>query len=244
MGGTLTDSGARENFVSEQGAAHYAELYRKDALSGGHVVMLGPGNEAEARAALAAFPGGFHVGGGITPDSAQNWLDAGASHVIVTSYLFEGRELSRERLAKLRSVVPRERLVIDLSCRRVGEEFRVATNRWQTVTDQVVNVALLQALAQECSEFLVHGADVEGLCSGIEADLVRLLGQASPLPVTYAGGARDISDLDLVKELSGGRVDLTFGSSLDLFGGTRVRYADCVAYNRQALAERAQGAQG
>jgi len=232
VGGSLTDAGARENFVSSLPAAHYAELYAKDRLVGGHVIQLGPGNEDEARAALAAFPGGLHLGGGVTAESAQGWLDAGASHVIVTSFLFDGVRFAPERLAQLTKVVPPERLVIDLSCRRVGAGWRVATNRWQTVTETAVSERLLRELSASCSEFLVHAADVEGLCEGIDEDLVRLLGDASPLPTTYAGGARDIADLERVRALSAGRVDLTFGSSLDLFGGTLVRYADCVAWNR------------
>jgi phosphoribosylformimino-5-aminoimidazole carboxamide ribotide isomerase len=232
VGGTLTDSGARENFVSELPATHYADLYQRDGLAGGHVIQLGAGNGEAARAALSVFPLGLQLGGGVTPDSARQWLDAGASHVIVTSYLFDGQRFDAARLARMLEVVPRENLVIDLSCRRVGDGWHVATNRWQTVTDTAVDEGLLRDLAQHCAEFLVHAADVEGLCQGIDEDLVRLLGDASPLPVTYAGGANDITDLERVERLSGGRVDLTFGSALDVFGGTLVRYADCVAWNR------------
>lgn len=232
VGGTLTDRGARENFVSDLPAAHYAALYANDGLAGGHVIQLGPGNEGAARAALAAFPGGLHLGGGVTPDNARAWLDAGASHVIVTSYLFDGPKFDPVRLAALADVVPFERLVLDLSCRRVGDGWHVATNRWQTVTETAVDAALLRELGASCAEFLVHAADVEGLCQGIDEDLVRLLGDFSPRPVTYAGGASDITDLERVERLSGGRVDLTFGSALDLFGGKGVRYADCVAWNR------------
>jgi len=232
VGGTLTDDGARENFVSSLGSAHYAELYARDGLVGGHVIQLGPGNDSAARAALAAFPGGLQLGGGVTPDSARSWLDAGASHVIVTSYLFDGPRFDRVRLERLSGAVPPSRLVIDLSCRRVGAGWHVATNRWQTVTETAVDEALLRELAAHCDEFLVHAADVEGLCQGIDEDLVRLLGDFSPIPVTYAGGASDIMDLQRVEALSGGRVDLTFGSALDLFGGKGVRYADCVAWNR------------
>lgn len=236
VGGSLTDSGARENFVSDLSAAYYAELYQRDGLAGGHVIQLGAGNDAAARTALRAFPQGLQLGGGVTPESARDWLDAGASHVIVTSYLFDGPSFDPARLERLLEVVPRQRLVIDLSCRRVGQGWHVATNRWQTVTATAVDAALLQELAQDCAEFLVHAADVEGLCQGIDEDLVRLLGDASPLPVTYAGGANDITDLERVERLSGGRVDLTFGSALDVFGGSLVRYADCVAWNRARAA--------
>lgn len=233
VGGSLTDSGARENFVSELPAAHYAHMYQEDELRGGHVIQLGPGNVDAARSALAAFPGGFQLGGGVAPENAQAWLEAGASHVIVTSYLFDGARFDRHRLDRLVEVVPPSRLVIDLSCRRVDGGWRVATNRWQTVTETAIDERLLRALAEHCDEFLVHAADIEGLCQGIDEDLVRFLGDFSPVGVTYAGGASDITDLERVERLSGGRVDLTYGSALDIFGGTLVRYADCVAWNRE-----------
>lgn len=234
VGGSLTDEGARENFVSDKPASWFADLYRRDRLVGGHVIQLGPGNEEAARAALSAFPKGLQMGGGIHPDNARGWLDAGARQVIVTSYLFEGGELSQDRLNRLAEVVKPEELVIDLSCRRTDSGWNVATNRWQTVTSAVVDRALMERLARYCSEFLVHAADVEGLCQGIDEALVGLLGRDCPLPCTYAGGAKDFSDLMTVAELSGGHVDLTFGSALDLFGGSGVRYADCVAHNQRA----------
>lgn len=233
VGGTLTDTGARENHVSARPASWFAEKYKSDELAGGHVIQLGPGNREAALSALSAYPGGLQVGGGINPDNARDWLDAGASHVIVTSYLFDGGILSQERLEQLASVVRPPELVIDLSCRRVGEEFFVATDRWQTVTQARVDESLFELLATYCSEFLVHAADVEGLCQGVDEDLVVLLSQISPHGCTYAGGARDLLDLEKVDELSRGRVDLTFGSALDLFGGNGVRYADCVAWNRR-----------
>jgi len=241
VGGSLRDaldgqvgssaSSAKENFVSELPAAHYAELYRRDGLTGGHVIQLGAGNEAAAVAALNAWPGGLQLGGGVTPQNAREWLAQGASKVIVTSALFEDGRLSEARLDEFARVVSRDELVIDLSCRKRDGTYWVATNRWQTVTATPVNGETLRRLSQYCAEFLVHAADVEGLCLGIEQDVVRLLGAESPIPCTYAGGAKHLDDLDLVATLSGGRVDLTFGSALDLFGGTGVRYADCVAYN-------------
>ncbi|HSC85892.1 MAG TPA: phosphoribosylformimino-5-aminoimidazole carboxamide ribotide isomerase [Polyangiaceae bacterium] len=234
VGGTLRDEGAgpRENFVASQPAEWFAARYRDDQLAGGHVIQLGPGNVEAARAALAAYPGGLQLGGGVTPENARSWLDAGASQIIVTSYLFDGPQFAPERLARLLDVVKPSELVIDLSCRRVGDGWRVATNRWQTVTEVEVDRRLLEQLAPSCAEFLIHAADVEGLCQGIDEELVQLLGRDSPLPSVYAGGARDISDLARVSELSGGRVHLTYGSALDLFGGKLVRYADCVAWNR------------
>jgi phosphoribosylformimino-5-aminoimidazole carboxamide ribotide isomerase len=232
VGGTLTDAGARENFVSERPAEWFAEKYRADDLPGGHVILLGPGNEAAARRAVRAFPGGLQVGGGVTPSSARQWLDEGASHVIVTSYLFEGPRFSESRLDEILRVVQPSELVIDLSCRKIGDGYRVATNRWQTVTDTKVDAELFGRLHGRCAELLVHAADVEGLCRGIDGDVVSLLGTHVTLPCTYAGGAFDIADLAQVEKLSGGQVDLTFGSALDLFGGSQVRYDDCVAWNR------------
>ena len=174
----------------------------------------------------------MQLGGGVTPTNAKRWLDAGASHVIVTSYLFQDGQLHRERVAEMSQSVGRDRLVIDLSCRRRGDGWNVATDRWQTVTDTQVTPALLEELAEHCAEFLVHAADVEGLCRGIDDDLVRLLGKHTPIPCTYAGGATGIEDLARVQALTGGKVDLTFGSALDIFGGTGVKYADCVRFNR------------
>jgi phosphoribosylformimino-5-aminoimidazole carboxamide ribotide isomerase len=235
VGGTLTDRGAKENFVADQPAEYFAETYRRDGLRGGHIIQLGPGNEEAALAALRSFPRGLQLGGGVTPDNARKWLDAGASQVIVTSYLFEGGRLSSSRLDRLMAVVSPHELVIDLSCRKTAAGWNVATDRWQTVTDTAIDAKLMEGLARYCVEFLVHAADVEGLCQGIDGELVALLGAMSPHPCTYAGGARHLEDLDLVRTLSGGRVDLTFGSALDLFGGTGVRYVDCVAYNRRVV---------
>lgn len=234
VGGTLNDSGAglRTNFVAEQPAEWFAARYRADHLVGGHVIMLGPGNEAAARAALSAWPHELHLGGGMNGDNAPQWLAAGAGKIIVTSWLFPAGHFSLERLIALELSLGRERLVVDLSCRRRGAGWFVAMDRWQTITDTAVDQATLATIAAHCSEFLIHAADVEGLCRGIDEELVACLGAWSPLPCTYAGGAKDLADLKLVEQLSGGRVDLTFGSALDIFGGTQVKYADCVAWNR------------
>lgn len=233
VGSSLTDGGTPlTNFTATQDAAYYSALYRSDGLTGGHVIALGPNNDEAASSALAAFPGGLQFGGGVTADNAQAWLDRGASHVILTSFLFEQGQLSDRRLRQLVERVSPDRIVIDLSCRRRGDGWFVATDRWQTVTQTAISAEILEKLSRYCAEFLVHAADVEGLCQGIDEPLVSLLGKVSPLPCTYAGGARDLEDLHRVQELSGGRLDLTFGSALDLFGGTGVRYADCVVYNR------------
>ncbi|MDH5675921.1 MAG: phosphoribosylformimino-5-aminoimidazole carboxamide ribotide isomerase [Myxococcales bacterium] len=236
VGGTLSDQGRgpRENFVSEHGPAHFAGMYREDGLVGGHVIKLGPGNDAAAREALGAWPAGLQLGGGIDAGNAAEWLAAGASKVIVTSWLFENGRLSQQRLDALGEVAGPEQLVIDLSCRRRDDGWRVAVDRWQTITEVPIEARTFERLAAHCSEFLIHAADVEGLCRGIDAELVQVLGEQCPLPCTYAGGANRLSDLERVAELSAGRVDLTFGSALDIFGGELVRYADCVAHNRAA----------
>jgi len=235
VGGTLGEAGLRTNFVSEQPAAWYAELYRRDGLAGGHVIQLGTGNEAQARAALAAFPGGLHLGGGVTAANATTWLDAGASHVIVTSWVFREGRVDWARLEELVKLIGKDRLVLDLSCRRRGDDYLVVTDRWQKFTDLVVNAATLQTFSQYCAEFLVHAVDVEGLCRGIDRELVAKLGQWTPLPMTYAGGANSLADLESVTRLGSGKVDLTIGSALDIFGGSVVKYADCVAFNRRSL---------
>lgn len=237
VGGTLDShtEALQTNFVSDRPAAWFARRYAEDGLRGGHVIQLGPGNESAAREALAAYPGGLQIGGGIRPDNAAEWLEAGASHVIATSCLFdrEGR-FQPEQLERLFAAVGRERLVIDLSCRRRGTGWVVAMNRWQTLTDLAVSPETLDALADYCDEFLIHAADVEGKCRGIDRELVALLGAWGKRPLTYAGGASQFSDLELVEQLGRGWVDLTIGSALDLFGGRGVRYEDCVAFNRRA----------
>ena len=235
VGGTLSDAAGsvRENFVSEKSSAEYAALYRRDGLRGGHVILLGPGNEEAARTALAAYPGGLQLGGGVNLDNAVQWLDAGASHVIVTSWVFQGGQVNFERLASLVRAVGIKRLVIDLSCRRRDGEYWVVTDRWQKFTDVAITPETLGRLSESCAEFLVHAVDVEGLCSGIDTELVEKLAQASPIPTTYAGGASSLADLETVTRLSGGRIDLTIGSALDIFGGSGVRYADAVLFNQR-----------
>ena len=234
IGGTLSDSETPlTHFTSEHSPAYYAELYQKDGLRGGHVIMLGKGCEAAAKEALAAYPNGLQVGGGINPTNAQTFLDAGASHVIVTSWIFDGAILNFEKVKILSEAVGKNHLVLDLSCRRTHSGWNVATNRWQTITDAVVDENLLQKLAAFCDEFLVHAADVEGLERGMDEELVRFLAEKSPIPVTYAGGAKSIDDLIHCNASSHGKVDLTIGSSLDIFGGTGTRYAECVEFNKR-----------
>lgn len=235
VGGTLSNdaSALRTRFVSPHPAAWYAEVYRRDGLKGGHVVQLGPGNETEARSALHAYPGGMQLGGGVTLANARDWLEAGASHVIVTSWMFNGGELRWERLQALTQDIGKEKLVLDLSCRRRDTAYVVMSERWQKFTNVVINPDTLERLAKWCAEFLVHAVDVEGLCQGIDEELVSVLAKWSPIPTTYAGGARALADLETVTRLSNGRVDLTIGSALDIFGGKGVRYEDAVEFNRR-----------
>ena len=235
VGGSLDDrqpDALRTNFVSNKPPAWFAERYRKDNLHGGHVIQLGPGNGEAAREALAAWPGGLQIGGGITADNAAGWIDSGASHVIVTSWLFRDGQLDEDRIRQLGQAVDPARLVIDLSCRKRGGEYFVVTDHWQTFTEVRVNADTLGRLARQCDEFLIHGVDVEGLGQGIDEALVELLTAHSPIPATYAGGAQSMDDLRRVTELGQGRVHLTIGSALDLFGGDGVRYEEAVAFNR------------
>jgi phosphoribosylformimino-5-aminoimidazole carboxamide ribotide isomerase len=234
VGGSLRDEGAgpTENFVSEKPSGWFAERFRLDGLTGGHVIKLGAGNDAAAREALAAWPGGLQIGGGIHAGNATEWLDAGASHVIVTSALFDtGGRFLENSLRALVAAIGGERLVIDLSCRRTPDGWTVAMNRWQTPTDLRVDHATLDRLAPFCAEFLIHAADVEGLCRGIDGDLVQLLGAWGKCPITYAGGAASMEDVRLVDAASGGKVDVTVGSALDLFGGSGVGYDELVRWN-------------
>jgi len=240
-----------------QDAAYFAQLYRDNALTGAHVIKLGPNNDDAAKLALRTWPQGLQIGGGIDESNAATWIEAGADKVIVTSYLFPNATFDLERLQRISALVGKDSLVVDLSCRRVDNSWRVAMNKWQTITDTEVNKETLEQMAEYCCEFLVHAADVEGLCRGIDQDLVvgmkkkkkifffwfvqnnercflhSALGLWSPIPCTYAGGAYTVSDLEVVDRLTHGRVDLTFGSALDIFGGKTVKFEDCVKWNQQ-----------
>jgi phosphoribosylformimino-5-aminoimidazole carboxamide ribotide isomerase len=238
VGGTLSAEPQllRTNYVSDRPAAWYAELYRRDGLKGGHVILLGPGNETAAVAALRAYPGGLQVGGGVNLDNARGWLDAGASHVIVTSFVFREGKVDWQRLSDLVTAIGKERLVLDLSCRRRDQDYLVVTDRWQKFTQLVISPRSLSELANYCAEFLIHAVEVEGQCRGIDPELVAKLGQWSTIPTTYAGGAKSLADLEAVTRLGQGKIDLTIGSALDIFGGNGVRYGDAVSFNRRSAA--------
>lgn len=228
VGGSLRDEGsqARENFVSEQDAAFYAGLYQRQGIRGGHVILLNKeGTEyfeatrQQALSALRAYPGGLQIGGGIRDDNAADYLNAGASAVIVTSYVFRDGQMNWKNLKKLETAVGADHLVLDVSCRRKGDDYYIVTDRWQKFTDVKLTEDVLSELADYCDEFLVHAVDVEGKAGGIEEDIAALLGNWDGISVTYAGGVSSFEDLRKLKELGRNKVDVTIGSALDLFGG-------------------------
>lgn len=234
VGSTLKDDAnehLRENFVSELPSSWYAELFKKDGLNGGHVIMLGSGCEEEAKKALSAWQGGLQIGGGITAANAKAWLEAGASHVIVTSFVFRDGKFDKERMNALLSAVGQGKIVLDLSCRKKDGRYYVVTDRWQKFTEFVVSEESLSRLSLFCEEFLVHGVDVEGKKMGVDLELVELLAAHSPITTTYAGGVSSMQDVIAVKEKGRGRLHLTVGSALDIFGGKGVRYEELVAFN-------------
>ena len=229
VGGSLQDhkDQAKENFVAAKDASFYAELYKEYGLKNGHIILLNPvtseyyeATKAQAMGALRAYPGGMQIGGGITAENAGVYLDAGASHVIVTSYVFRDGKIDLERLRLLSERVGKKQLVLDLSCRKSADgAYYIVTDRWQKFTRVQVTEETLNRLAEYCDEYLIHAVDVEGKSAGIEAELVQLLGESSPIPATYAGGVHAMEDLELIRKLGGGSVHVTIGSALDLFGG-------------------------
>ena len=232
VGSTLSDDPRAvptTNFDTDLPPAHFARLYREDGLFGGHVIMLGPGNEDAARSALAAFPGGFHIGGGLNPDNAAVWLDAGASHIVVTSFVFREGRIDLSNLAAMVRAVGRERLVLDLSCKVRNGMYYVVTDRWQKWTDVTLSRDTFGLLSASCDEFLVHAADVEGTKNGVDAELIALLAESCERPVTYAGGVGSLDDIRAVHVHGAGRVDVTVGSALDIFGG-RLSYRELVGF--------------
>ena len=228
VGGSLTDQGnqAKENFTASENADYYAKMYQKDGLIGGHVILLNPVSseyyretKAQAILALGAYPKGLQVGGGIHAENAEEFLEAGASHVIVTSYVFRDGKINWENMEKLKHAVGKENVVIDLSCRKKEDGYYIVTDRWQKFTDVKLTEDVLSELADYCDEFLIHAVDVEGKAGGIEEDIAALLGNWDGISVTYAGGVSSFEDLRKLKELGRNKVDVTIGSALDLFGG-------------------------
>ncbi|MBQ0000992.1 MAG: phosphoribosylformimino-5-aminoimidazole carboxamide ribotide isomerase [Clostridiales bacterium] len=229
VGGSLKDAGdqAEENFVSEQDAAFYARLYKEAGIKGGHVILLNsadsPYYEAtrqQAFLALREYPGGLQIGGGVNPDNAAEYLEAGASHVIVTSYVFKNGQISWENLDKMVQAVGKEHLVLDLSCRKKGNQYYIVTDRWQKFTEVPVTLKTLEQLASYCDEFLVHAVDVEGKARGVEVELASLLAEYNKITITYAGGVGSMKDIEILGACTENRLNVTVGSALDLFGGT------------------------
>ena len=240
VGGSLSDEGnqAKQNFESMQDASYYARMYQKDGLLGGHVILLNPpsseyfeSTKSQALSALKAYPSGLQIGGGINAENAKEYLEAGASHVIVTSYVFKNGQIHWENMKKLFEAVGKERIVIDLSCRKKEDGYYIVTDRWQKFTDVKLTVSTLEEIADYCDEFLVHGVDVEGKSAGIDEELAAILAKYSLKggnKITYAGGIGCMEDLEKFQKLTHGKVDFTIGSALDLFGGTlpyeRIKY--------------------
>ncbi len=241
VGGSLRDeaNAASENFVSQQDAAFYADFYKKNQIKGGHIILLNPtgskyyeSTKAQAMAALGAYPGGLQVGGGIHADNAGEYLDAGASHVIVTSYVFKDGKIKYDHLKKLVSSVGKEKLVLDLSCRKKDGVYYIVTDRWQNYTEVELNANTLEELAAYCGEFLIHAVDVEGKASGIEEQVAAMLGEWGKIPITYAGGVHNFEDLEKLKKLGRDRVNVTIGSALDLFGGN-MKFKEVIEYMKK-----------
>lgn len=231
VGSTLghSDQEVVENFISEKDSSYYANMFKKDQLTGGHVIMLGPGNEEAALLALKTYPNGLQVGGGIVADNAKKYIDAGATHVIVTSYIFHDGKLDMERLHQLIEAVGKEHIVIDLSCRKRDGKWFVVTDKWTKFSDFEVNQESISYIEQFCDELLIHAVDVEGKRSGMQEELVRDLANWTSIPTTYAGGVRSLEDLQKFKDISNGKLHVTIGSALDIFGGN-LHYTDVVNY--------------
>ncbi len=231
VGSTLRDDNLHlvTNFETESAPSVFAEMYRSDNLYGGHVIMLGPGNEGAAINALEAFPGGLQIGGGINPENAAQFLQKGASHVIVTSYVFKDGKIQWENLNRMSSSVGKERLVLDLSCKKKDGVYYIVTDRWQVFSDETISRVTFEKLEPFCDEFLIHAADVEGKQGGIDRELLSVLAGCTQKPLTYAGGVRSLDDLRLVDTLGNGIIDVTIGSALDIFGG-KLSYRDVVNF--------------
>jgi phosphoribosylformimino-5-aminoimidazole carboxamide ribotide isomerase len=232
IGSTLRDSGAAENFVADKESSFYARMFRQDRLTGGHIIMLDQSAETRSAAeeALAAYPGGMQIGGGMNGDNCKKYLNAGASHIIVTSFIFSYGIINFGNLKKLCDICGRERIVLDLSCKQMPDgRYRIATDRWQKLSDTELSEGFLEELSGYCDEYLVHAVNAEGKKAGIDEELTKLL-SSSPLPVTYAGGISGTEDIEKIRRLGKGTVDFTVGSALDLFGG-HIKYEEIKRYN-------------
>ena len=228
VGSSLQDKGdtAKENFVAAKDADFYARMYKELGLTGGHIILLNTVDSPyyeltrrQAVLALNATPGLLQIGGGITTDNADSFLDAGASHVIVTSFVFKNGKINYTNLKKLVKAVGKDKIVLDLSCKAAEGGYFIVTDRWQKMTDVSLNAETLDELSNYCDEFLIHAADVEGKQNGIEKNVAGILGEWAQIPITYAGGVHSISDIELLKSIGNSKIDVTVGSALDIFGG-------------------------
>ncbi len=228
VGGSLSDEEdyARENYVSDMQAADYAALYRKKGLRGGHIILLNSKDSKfyeadleQARGALSEWPEALQIGGGVTAENARQFIEMGASHVIVTSYVFSDGLIRYDRLQKLADAVGKEHLVLDVSCRKREEQYFIVTDRWQKFTKQPLEKELFRKLSRYCDEFLVHAVNVEGTGMGVDEELLTLLADETEVPITYAGGIGSMADIEKIKNIGRGSVNFTVGSALDLFGG-------------------------
>ncbi|MGL5258897.1 MAG: phosphoribosylformimino-5-aminoimidazole carboxamide ribotide isomerase [Lachnospiraceae bacterium] len=241
VGGSLLDQGdyAKENFVSEYDAVFYSNLYKKSNIKGGHIILLNQESSPyyettknQGIQALNAYPNGLQIGGGIHTKNATSFIEAGASHVIVTSFVFKDGKINYESLEALVEVVGKEKIVLDLSCRKKENEYYIVTDRWQKFTTVKLTNETFDFFAKYCDEFLVHAVDVEGKSNGIEEDLLQILGNWNKIPITYAGGVASFADLEQLKKLGKNKIDVTIGSSLDLFGG-HMEYERVLSYCKE-----------
>lgn len=227
VGGSYNESGAKENFVSENGSDYYANLYMESGLTGGHLISIGKGNDSEIKNALKAYPNGLQIGGGVTLDNAMDYINLGATHVIVTSYIFANGEFKFDNLKKISALVGKDKLVIDLSCRKKGDKYYVVTDRWENFTQFELNQENIDLLVNYCDEFLIHAVDVEGKCKGINEEIVKLMSELVSIPCTYAGGIHSIDDIKRIDQIGHGKIDFTVGSAVDVFGG-HISYTELV----------------
>lgn len=227
VGSSLRDENdsAQNNFVSEKDSAYYANLYKEHGLSGGHIIILNgkdseyyEATKAEAVKALQTYKGGMQIGGGITDKNAEEYILAGASHIIVTSYVFSDGKICYNNLNRLNSAVGREHICLDVSCRMRNGKYYVVTDRWQRFTDVVLDENLIVSLSEYCDELLVHAVDVEGRKAGINATIAGIL-EKSPIPVTYAGGISSLDDIAKIRSIGNNKIDFTIGTALNIFGG-------------------------
>ncbi len=236
VGSTLSDDSEAQlvtNFTSSKPVSWYAQQYKQDQLTGGHIIKLGPGNDEAAKEALTTWPKGMQLGGGITDKNAVYWLDSGASEVIITSYIFHDGQVHEEKLKKISTLIEKKNLVLDLSCRKKDGDYWIVTNRWQQFTHVKITTENLDYFSQFCCEFLVHAVDVEGKSGGIEEDLLKLLGNWGKIPITYAGGIHSMKNIESIFKQGKGNIDFTVGSALDIFGGNNLHYQEMVQHMRE-----------